>query len=1117
MNGLGTYSFLPWLRQGMANAITAQDMDQGVKTRASINIALRLTGEAVGGGPALTQDIPRQVALYGPGDIVGIDESAIVKVEPRNWQTNFEANYLPYIDFFDEDYTWRYTPAAPGGPHDGRLRPWLALVVLAEGEFVDAGNLGGPLPVIELQTDPGTVFPPSADLWAWAHVHVDRSVIAGDTMTIGAGATAPVLDQLQQTLDKNADLAHSRIISPRRLVEQTGYHAFLVPSFETGRLAGLGLDPENAPFATHGAWDDYPAGSRPQPQRYPIYHRWFFRTGDAGDFEYLVRLLKPRPMDSRVGRRDIDMQDPGSNIPGIDDPELGGVLKLGGALQVPFDTLGEADKVEVTKYETWAEPAPHPFQRKLAAFVNLADSYEVNPPVVANVDPELPQPIIDAADPDPLVTAPIYGRWHAKTPRLLRERDGSPVPQSDNWVHDLNLDPRFRVAAGFGTEVIQDNQEAYMDAAWDQIGEVLKANQRIRWAVLAHQVGHVWQATHLDPLRSSNPDRYFALTTPVDRRVLVGGVTRLHTVRQSIVPRAAVSAPMRRILRPGARLARKLGFTPEQPAEALARRINDREIVPAPPKVTPGVLTTPDELAEAIEPSAPDIVKDTLRVAPWLPWLFLVVAILFILLGLLGAVLGALAIVVAVVAAVLFWYLRRIKSGLDTADTLREENQTPGAVDDIPVSPDFRITPANDDFRPTTGGNSDSPEARRFKAALREAYRLIETSRVVGAILPKPSLDFTGLISGTFAALDPAITVPKRTFGGIHIPPRIRDALFEIFDEPMAYPEFNIPMYKPLVDKSAELFLPNIKYMEQNTISLLETNQRFIEAYMVGLNHEFGRELLWREYYSDNRGSYFRQFWDVSTFLPRSGEDLDALREKLRDIPPIHRWSRFSDLGDHDHRERPGDNEEELVLVIRGELLKKYPNAVIYAQRAAWQTDEDGEIDKSKPRNLAPIDDADIENADRAKIRTPLYEAKAPPDIAFLGFDLTALEARGETEENPEDPGWFFVIKERPGEPRFGFDIDQDGAPGGVKHLWNDISWLDAMPGGGPGDVLRPLPTPGITLTAFPGSPPPDQQTQHDEDVQIQWNDQVTSAELAYVLYQVPVLVAVHSAEMLPK
>ena len=85
----------------------------------------------------------------------------------------------------------------------------------------------------------------------------------------------------------------------------------------------------------------------------------------------------------------------------------------------------------------------------------------------------------------------------------------------------------------------------------------------------------------------------------------------------------------------------------------------------------------------------------------------------------------------------------------------------------------------------------------------------------------------------------------------------------------MAYPVFDMPMYAPLRDLSDELLIPNVNLIENNSITLLETNQKFIEAYMVGLNHEFARELLWREYPTDQRGSYFRQFWDVSSVLRR--------------------------------------------------------------------------------------------------------------------------------------------------------------------------------------------------------------------------------------------------------
>ena len=42
MSALPTYSFLPWLRQGMANTITSPYGDAGVKTRATVQVSLQL-------------------------------------------------------------------------------------------------------------------------------------------------------------------------------------------------------------------------------------------------------------------------------------------------------------------------------------------------------------------------------------------------------------------------------------------------------------------------------------------------------------------------------------------------------------------------------------------------------------------------------------------------------------------------------------------------------------------------------------------------------------------------------------------------------------------------------------------------------------------------------------------------------------------------------------------------------------------------------------------------------------------------------------------------------------------------------------------------------------------
>jgi hypothetical protein len=378
---------------------------------------------------------------------------------------------------------------------------------------------------------------------------------------------------------------------------------------------------------------------------------------------------------------------------------------------------------------------------------------------------------------------------------------------------------------------------------------------------------------------------------------------------------------------------------------------------------------------------------------------------------------------------------------------------------------------------------------------------------------PRDRIDVRTAGEVTLAALDPELTIPRRVLGTLRIPDRLRPLVVEEFKEAMAYPVIDAPMYQALAEPNSELFLPNLNLIEQNSITLLETNQRFIESYLVGLNHEMGRELLWREYPTDQRGSYFRQFWDVSTFLGAAGADPEVLREQLRDIPPLHRWSRRSALGDHDHRHTDGPARKDLVLVIRGELLKKYPTAVIYAHRADWQRRPDGSIDLSQERRLAALTPAEENDPPRDKVKTPLYEAKVDPDIYFFGFDLTAEAARGGTgEPGDDDPGWFFVIKERPGEPRFGFDIDRDGD----LNVWNDLAWSDVL--SAPTDRFVPVGPGAPTRTLTEPTDPAVQEKveQWRDDRALSWAPGTMNAsDVAYISYQAPVLVAVHAAEML--
>jgi hypothetical protein len=678
-------------------------------------------------------------------------------------------------------------------------------------------------------------------------------------------------------------------------------------------------------------------------------------------------------------------------------------------------------------------------------------------------------------------------------------------------VHELNLDPRHRTASGFGTGVVQQNQETYMEASWQQVGKVLEANRRIRLGQMAKAASRVFYLRALAPLQARAAERFLAVAAPVRRRVLSGGRTIHEAIRESTVPLAALSTGVRQALRPRGRVQRLLGFDATRRADNLIDRMSSGAVSVAPPKTIAESLPAGETLARALDPAAHSPLLAWFLAHPWLAWLLpLVALVIALVLLLVWPVVGAIAIAVAMaMTVVLRQWLERGRARRQAAETLGSGG-TVQQVDAMPASPDFHIGTPSAGPAPHTG-SVDSPEATRFKEALRNLYAVDEVERTIPTTV-RTVLPVASVSAALFEQVHPDRTIPARVLAGLAIPERVRGQLTDPFGEVMVYPVIDLPMYEPLKDISSELFLPNIHLIPQDSITLLESNQKFIEAYMVGLNHEMARELLWREYPTDQRGSYFRQFWDMRGFLTAPTADPVARRERLYDIPELHTWPPPSGLGAHDNREQQGDKEEEVVLAIRGELLKKYPTAVIYAHRAAWVRKGDGSIDKSKPRELAPIPAGQDANPPRELVKTPLYEAKVDPDIYFFGFDLTAEAARGgQLVAGEPDAGWFFVIKERPGEPRFGLDLPQ-GAPHAVVNTWNDLAWTDALADFATASFLR-IGERSITLTN-PGASSP-ARAQYDEDVAYQWGADTNAGELAYILYQLPVLVAVHAAEIL--
>ncbi|MGW4523639.1 hypothetical protein [Amycolatopsis sp. NPDC004378] len=1106
------YTFLPWLRTGISTQVTAPPQ-AGV--RATVQVRLLVSGDPVTGHETLTQPVNRDVQLYGPGDVVGVDPRAISRTEPRAGVPNFEPNYLAHIEFSEEDFLWRYSPAAADG-HTARLTPWLALVVLATGEeFTEVPKTGGPLPAITVANPAGTLPPPD-QLGAWAHVHVNGS-LADPVATDGTAAALAAFTEVVRT---NADNACSRLICPRHLQPDTAYEAFLVPAFESGRLAGLGLDPAVAPNALYSSWGPHFA-NRPLEGVLPYYHRWAFSTGTAGDFEFLVRLLRPQAPDPRIGRRDLDVhRPPGLALPPITDQ--GGVLPLRGALKVPErtgDPVDPADNWDHFVDTGEAPPYPHPFEVAMAGLVNLADDYQRHEPTAAHAASPAA-----TTGPDPVITPPLYGRWHALTTRLLNDEDGTPVSPEvlRGWLHRLNLDPRFRIAANLGTGVVRAHDEELMAAAWAQVGDVLVANARIRAAQLAREVGNVLQAKHIDPPAGSGfaalaaapasaPGRSLTLTAPAHSRVTT---TASSTPSATGADSGTASGEGRGATEGGARdgdpassggpasrgsrVATEGGASATGPASRRSRVAAGLVADPG-DQVAVGFRVASSRVAAApVSPAMRRITRPGSRLMRTLPFA-----------GQAGALLSRMdAAVDPVVAAPVKVTPGALVTPRDLAATLHP-TRPPDAdpVDSLPQSPDFVLRALGDPVAPHPG-TADSAEAQRFKAALRELHQGFDAGVAAGHVKPAPALDVVETTTSVLAGLNADETVPRALLeGSVSLPERLRPFAAQ-FIEAMAYPVFDVPAYKTLLDVSVDSLVPNLSLLPPNSITLLANNREFIESFLVGLNHELARELLWREYPTDQRGTPFRQFWDPVATLPVPDETPAQRRERGYDIPPIHEWPTTTRLGDNENRKpddpRPGGPQrDDLVLVVRGELLKKYPTAAIYAQRAQFPGD-----DPSQPRELADLPLDGLPSPEL--VRLPRYEAKVEPDIYLLGFDLDADEALGTPGV---DPGWFFVLKERPGDPRFGVD---DGPPTHVE-VWNDLTWDDVDPGRT--GFLELDPAVQVALGDFDHSGDDREkkdQRAEDENLPL-WFSGLGSADLAYILFQVPVMVAVHAQEMLPR
>lgn len=255
-------------------------------------------------------------------------------------------------------------------------------------------------------------------------------------------------------------------------------------------------------------------------------------------------------------------------------------------------------------------------------------------------------------------------------------------------------------------------------------------------------------------------------------------------------------------------------------------------------------------------------------------------------------------------------------------------------------------------------------------------------------------------------ALDPRSTVTAYVRARLEaLPPWLPPDWFDDgqVQPVMAAPRFDVPMYEALDRYGRDWLVPGLGAIrESDFVTLLETNPVFTEAFLLGLSDEMARELLWREYPTDQRGTYFHRFWDAEE------DELEA---------PIHAFTR-TPLGTH-LSAASGGAGGRIVLVVRGALVRRYPDAMLLAMREIG-TDAGGR----------PIF-ADPPETGAGRI---LFHAALPPDVVLCGFDLGVDQVRSER--------WWFVIAEHPTEPRFGLDAPPaQPAPAAATLGRDDLTW----------------------------------------------------------------------------
>ncbi|GAA4273765.1 hypothetical protein U6A24_02490 [Aquimarina gracilis] len=450
--------FRSHVRQGMT---TIADHDNTGK-RSKININLKVKETNLKDNTSANLQIDKEVSILGPGDVTGLNTKIISKAFPNKNTSNFEPSQVPFIEFSEPDFVWRYSCKTVNEGQN--WIPWLSLIVLQSGnnedaEFTEERSTSKDLPP-RIRIKSNAVLPDLNQSWRWSHVN-----------TIQTEGLSP--KELENKIKNAPDQVICRQICARRLKPNTAYRAFLIPTYKIGAETALGNSNEDIDRRAL-LWDE---PSEAIGSVMPYFYDWKFRTGDEGNFDTLVKKIVPREIQN-LGSKTIDFSNPGY---GIDEPDF--ILSIESALTGINGQEGN-------------DPMPVEKKQQLAELFNRGIEHNNEETILR-------------------VTPPVYGEWYAG-----KQNSSEKVNVDRNeWLEEVNLDFRYRTIAGLGVEFVKKNQEGLMKSAWQQYNKVKKVNRELNLGRFGRELSGCMNKR----LKELQPHNYFKLSLPLQNKVLIEG------------------------------------------------------------------------------------------------------------------------------------------------------------------------------------------------------------------------------------------------------------------------------------------------------------------------------------------------------------------------------------------------------------------------------------------------------------------------------------------------------------------------------------------------------------------------------------------------------------------